>query len=76
MTTPELKAAFHDWIERLDDEAYLQELYDTLIADVPSGQRDKVELMSRLENSLAKAQHAQGTPHEVVMKKAQQWLSR
>lgn len=30
MTTPERKAAFHDWIDRLDDEEYLQELYDTL----------------------------------------------
>lgn len=73
---PELKQAFHELIARIDDEDYLQELYEGVAALHQRPVLDDKAVVAKLRTSLETAQPGQGVPHDEFMSGMKTWLSK
>lgn len=76
MLMTELKQAFHELIERIDDEEYLRELYEGVASLHQRPVPDDDAVVVKLQRSLEKSQNGQGMPHEQFMNEVKSWLSK
>ena len=75
MPMTELKQAFHELIERIDDEEYLRELYEGVAALHQRPAPDDDAVVVKLQRSLEKAQTDQGMAHEQFRREVKTGLS-
>lgn len=79
MDNSEIKKQLHHYIDMIEDETQLQMLSDAAEVYATKDKRDILDLLTpeqleRMEQSLKEAEEGKLTPHEEVMKIAQQWL--
>jgi hypothetical protein len=81
LTDLEIKPAFHQLIDKIENKEYLKELYDS-IAALLSLKEDTLEGLhpdeiKKLEQSILQAKNGETTPDAIVRQKiAKKWLTK
>lgn len=77
----EIKPAFHQLIDKIDNAEYLKELYDSIVALLP--QKDDIlnglnpDESKKLEQSILQAKNGETTSDAIVRQKiAKKWLTK
>ncbi len=77
----EIKPAFHQLIDKIENKEYLKELYDSIAALLP--QKDdildglKSDEIKKLEESILQVKNGETTPDAIVREKiAKKWLTK
>jgi len=77
----EIKPAFHQLIDKIDNKEYLKELYDSIAALLP--QKDDIlnglnpVEVEKLEQAILQVKNGETTPDTIVRQKiAKKWLSK
>ncbi len=75
MSTSDLKADFHQLIDRIDDEEQLRDLYN-FVLECTKPVVLTPEQVKRIEKSLAQIERGEVIPHATVMEHAKEWLAK
>jgi hypothetical protein len=75
-----IKDEFHQLIDSIEDEAYLKDLFDSVVS-LAQRKGDVLDDLSatdlaRLDSALAKAQAGKGLPDSVVRERYAQWIAK
>lgn len=80
MTATQVRSRFHALIDRVENTERLKQMYDALadVEGLPDEITDELtpEQRQRLERSLEQVKNGETLPHEEVMAKAKQWLTK